>query len=236
MNVQKQSLVYESAVPVSKQRHADFCVDMANNYNFSRDINAVPIVVGEFAKIAREYPIVFVNAATGVIPMAMVGLRDNENLFLSPEGSWDGDYVPAFIRRYPFVFSKKADDDSFVLCIDEKCDGINSEGRGQALFKDDGEASEYLEKMLAFTTTFQATERFASRLADLDILRPAEINFQLSDGKKAKTGGLLGGDRDRLSELDPEQLAELQKSGDLELIYTHLFSSSAVEGFSSRLR
>ena len=240
MSVEKQILIYERAIPVSKQRHEKVSVDAKDHFAFAQSINAVPIVIGEFSSIAREYPIIFVSANSKVQPMAMVGLRDNENLFVSSDGSWESHYVPAFIRRYPFIFSKNEGEDKFVLCIDEEFEGFNTEGKGSALFDDEGEASDYLKKMLGFLTTYQrelqATERFSERLSDLDILSPSEISFQLGDGKKAKTRGLLSVDRDKLANLSQESLSELLSSGDLERIFAHILSLGAVDTFGSKLR
>jgi len=63
-------------------------------------------------------------------------MRGNENAYLDADEGWRANYVPAFIRRYPFVFSKSEDGQTFTLCIDEAFAGFNREGRGQALFKD----------------------------------------------------------------------------------------------------
>jgi len=51
---------------------------------------------------ARTYPIVF-SAAAPTVPFAVVGLRENENLFVDATGNWRDDaYIPAYVRRYPF--------------------------------------------------------------------------------------------------------------------------------------
>lgn len=240
MSVEKQLLIYERAVPVSKQSHEKVSVDAKDHYAFAHGLNAVPIVIGEFSHIAREYPIIFVNVNSRIQPMAAVGLRDNENLFLNSDGSWNGHYVPAFIRRYPFVFAKDRNAEKFVLCIDEEFEGINSDGKGNALFDENGDTSDYLANILKFTATYQgetqATAKFCERLNELDILSPSEINFQLGDGRKAKTSGLLSVDREKLAKLPQETVSELLKSGDLERIFAHLLSLGVVDTFGTRLR
>lgn len=240
MSVEKQLLIYERAVPVSKQSHEKVSVDAKDHFAFAESLNAVPIVIGEFSHIAREYPIIFINVNSKIQPMAAVGLRNNENLFVNSDGSWSGHYVPAFIRRYPFVFAKDRSEDRFVLCIDEEFEGVNSDGKGNPLFDSNGDTSDYLSNMLKFTATYQgetqATAKFCERLDELDILSPSEINFELGDGKKAKTSGLLSVDREKLANLPPKVVSELLKSGDLERIYAHLLSLGVIETFGTRLR
>ena len=147
--------------------------------------------------------------------------------------------LPSYVA-IPLCSQKKEDEDSFVLCIDESFEGFNTEGKGSALFDKEGESSAYLKKMLGFSTTYQrevqATEKFSERLSELDIISPSEINFQLGDGEKAKTTGLLSVDRDKLANLSEETLSQLLKSGDLERIFAHLLSLGTVDTFGSKLR
>lgn len=239
MSVEKQMLIYERATPITKLWHENVSVDSVDHFGFAQNINAVPIVTAEFANIAREYPIVFAGKGARIQPMALVGLRDNENLFVTSGGAWDGNYVPAFIRRYPFVFSKQEEDDHFVLCLDESFEGCNTDGKGNNLFDSDGEASDYLSKIFEFSTTYQRevqlTDQFSERLVDLDILSPSEISFQPKGGLKSKTTGLLSVDRAKLEKLPPRFLKQLLKSGDLERVFTHLHSLTAVDTFALRL-
>lgn len=238
--MEKQLLVYQRAVPVSSERHQALSVDTGAGYGFARKLNAVPIVIGEFAKVAREYPIIFVPAGKAVQPMALVGLRTDENLFVGDDGNWTGSYVPAFLRRYPFVFHHRQDKDNYVLCIDRDYAGVNEAGQGQALFGADGGASSYLKAMLDFTTTYQkeaqATQLFSARVQALGILEEARITFKVADGSDAATRGMQAVDRAALNDLDGDALKQLLQSGDLELLYAHLFSLANTEGLGDRLR
>lgn len=58
--------------------------------------------------------------------------------------------MPAFLRRYPFVFSSNDDASTFTLCIDEEFDGLNQDGRGERLFDSEGERTQYLQNVLGF--------------------------------------------------------------------------------------
>lgn len=223
----KQNLFYKSAVPVAMSRHRDLSIDAGEGMEFAADVNAVPIVVSEFESIHREYPIVFVPVGESVQPLACVGLRDDENLFVSDSGKWLGTYIPAFVRRYPFVFSKIGEEDKYALCIDESFEGCNRDGKGKALFIGD-EGSDYLKEMFDFTKHYQEsaarTQNFCRKLGELQLLDRVQVSFQLPSGDRAALNGMLTVDREKLKSLSDELLGELLRSGGLEMIYAHLHS------------
>ncbi len=122
-----QLLIYERAVPVSSARHGQWSVEVGGDYTFSKSVNSVPLMAVEFPMAAMEYPIVFAGSQDAVMPAVIVGLRGQENLFLTPEHGWKASYIPAFVRRYPFVFSSNEDNSQFTLCIDEAFHGFNQD-------------------------------------------------------------------------------------------------------------
>src|SRR5436190_508275 len=128
-----QLLIYETAVPVSAARHRDASVEVGADYAFASNVNSVPLMAVEFPHAAPEYPVVFAGAGEEVMPAVILGMRGNENLYLA-HGKWSAKYIPAFVRRYPFVFSTLDEGKSFVLCVDEAFAGFNRQGRGQRLF------------------------------------------------------------------------------------------------------
>jgi hypothetical protein len=48
----------------------------------------------------------------------LLGLREAKTCSSTPTGKWDARYVPAFVRRYPFVPAKGPQGD-LLVCIDE---------------------------------------------------------------------------------------------------------------------
>src|SRR5262249_24045488 len=133
-----QLLIYESVIPLSARRHGDGAVESGSTYGFTRKTNSVPLMAVEFPLAAPEYPIVFAGTKENCMPAAILGVRDSQNLFLSRDAKWEARYIPAFVRRYPFVFSRSEDKQRLVLCIDESYSGFNREGRGERLFGEDG--------------------------------------------------------------------------------------------------
>lgn len=223
-----QALIYKKPVPVSKQRHATWSVVEGKDYSFSSGLNAVPLVTEEFVAAGREYPVVFVKNGDQYTVSALLGLRNDENLFVDKDGKWLGTYVPAFLRRYPFVFSHSPGSDSYTFCIDEEASGAGDLADGEPLFTKKGQETDYFNKMLSFTKRFQKavqdTEAFCARLGKLDLIADSEVSFKLPSGEKAKTKGFGAVDRDRLSQLEATDVGQLFADGDLESIYLHLAS------------
>ena len=222
-----QALFYERVTPVSTQRHGNWCVEAGSKYEFARQVNSVPLATVEIPHAAREYTIVFAGTDE-VQPIVLLGVGAQENLYVTEDGGWDAEYIPAFVRRYPFVFSKNTEEDKFTLCIDESWDGCNQEGRGKPLFDDKGERSPYMQEMIGFVTEyqrqFQRTQQFCQKLKELELLETNQMNFTLPGGEKQSLGGFMIVSRDKLNALPAETLSELAQSGALELTYTHLQS------------
>jgi hypothetical protein len=185
-------------------------------------------MAAEFANAALEYAIVFGGPGDMVMPAAVLGLRPDENLYVAKEGGWQAKYIPAFVRRYPFVFSSADEGRMFTLCIDEAYPGINQNGRGERLFGDEGKPTLYLNNVLKFLQQyqleFQRTQGFCKRLRDLNLLEPMQARMNLGSGERMALQGFSVVDRARLKTLPANVLAELVLSDELESIYTHLVS------------
>ncbi|MGE0419676.1 MAG: SapC family protein [Acetobacteraceae bacterium] len=234
-----QLLIYKTAVPVSRARHSDCFIEVGNNYAFSGEINSVPLMAVEFPQAANEYAIVFAGPEGGdLTPAVLLGVRGNENLFLSgPSGEWSAKYVPAFLRRYPFVFSQN--DDRFLLCVDEEYGGLNREGRGQPLFDAEGKPSPYVDNILKFLqeyqTQFLRTQAFCKKIKELDLLEPMQAQVTTEAGGRVALGGFQAVSRTKLKALPGDKLAELAATDELELLYLHLQSMRNFDGLRERL-
>lgn len=223
-----QLLIYETAIPVSSGRHAKCSVEGDNTYAFARNVNSVPLTAVEFPQAMAEYAIVFAGSEEAITPVVILGARQNENLYLTPDNAWQAKYIPAFIRRYPFVFSTSKDGKTFNLCVDEAFPGVNFQGRGKALFTDEGKPSDYTDGVLKFLQEYRAqfvrTQTFCKKLRELGLFEPMQAEFTLGSGEKMALRGFNVVSRAKLKALTGEQLADLAKTDELELIYLHLQS------------
>lgn len=232
-----QLMFYENVTPVSPQRHGDWYVEGGLSYEFARNVNAVPLVAAEIPHAAREYTVVFADAGDAVVPVAILGIKDNKNVYVTDEGGWDAKYIPAFVRRYPFVFSKS--EDTYTLCIDESWIGCNQEGRGERLIDEQGERTPFLEKLMGFLQDYQRnaqrTTVYCNKLKELDLLEHKAANFTLPSGEKVSLKGFLAVNRDKLNALPAETLCELAQNGELEVTYAHLLSMNNLALMSEKV-
>ena len=235
----KQLMIYERAVPVSVEAHKGWSVKADNDFGFARDVNSVPVLAAEFAAAAMEYTIIFAGEGDVVFPSVILGMKEGSNAHVNEDGSWDGRYVPAFFRRYPFVFAASDDQQTFTLCIDEEYEGLNKKGKGERLFDAEGNRTQYLENVLAFSTEYQAqfnrTQAFAKRLNELGLLEPAQAQFSLAGGERTQLTGFKTINRDKLRNLPEETLAQMAKTDELELCYLHLQSLNNLTPMTQRI-
>jgi hypothetical protein len=232
-----QLLFYEQAVPVSAEQHRNWAVKPNVDYSFARQVNSVPATAVEFPRAALEYVMVFAGDDQHLMPAAILGIQDKQNNYIEKSGKWLGRYVPAFVRRYPFVFSS-ADDKNFTLCVDGSFSGWSKEGKGRRLFDDKGERTEFLEGILKFLQQYQVefrrTRAFCQKLKSLDLLAPVHAQFTTPDGQRRSLSGFMAVNREKLKKLPAGKLAKLASTGELELIYLHLQSLNHFEGLISQ--
>lgn len=235
----KQLLIYETAVPLNAGRHLQTSLEKVANFAFSAGVNAAPLMAVELPSAATEYAIVFTMNEQDVIPVAVLGIRGDQNLYLSADSQWQARYIPAFFRRYPFVFASSEDGKTLTLCIDETHPGVNQEGRGERLFKDDGKPSEFTDQVLKFLqeyqTQFERTRMFGRRLKELDLLEPMQAEVTTPSGEKMKLTGFHTVSREKLKALSGDVVTSLIKSDILELIYLHLYSIRNFASVNDRL-
>jgi hypothetical protein len=220
-------LFYRQIIALDKDKHRELRVGEIRKYDFTRQTNSVPLAVVEFFEAAREYPIAFAQTETGEkVPVAVLGLRDSENLFVDRNGKWDARYIPAFVRRYPFVPTESGGD-QLLVCIDEGHPAVGA-ADGQRLFASDGSPTPFLDKAIAFLRDFQSeslrTNDFVKRLAELDLFTEVAARAELRNGGAFQLGGLFVISEAKYRALDREVVDELFRKGWLALIDAHLLS------------
>jgi hypothetical protein len=220
-------LFYQSISPLSHQDHANHALKERILHPFAHVANAVPLTVDEFALAQRHYPIVFAPGADGGAPLALLGLQEGENLFCDATGQWRKDvYVPAYIRRYPFMLARLSQDaKELSLCFDDMSGMVESNTTGN-LF-DGTDPSDTTKAVLNFCEQFemavQRTRAFLGEMAELDLLMDAEATIQEGDTPMMFRGFRMI-DEKKVQELRGDQARKMVKSGAMGLIYAHFFS------------
>lgn len=223
--------MYSKPEPLNPEQHGDLgMVSSDAPFAFAFAANAVPVQVTEFGPASLSYPVIF--AGSDRTPLAVMSVRPNENLFVT-EGRFDPEaYIPAFIRRYPFVVASNPGDDRVIVCIDVDAHFL-SKGGGDVKLFENGEPTDYTKNAIAFCENFeterQRTDHFVQLLKDLDLLAERKQTIQPNNedgtpGEVIEVADYFAVSEEKLRELPPEKLAELRDTGALPQIYAHLNS------------
>ena len=234
-------LFYNDLLPVNSKEHGDWKVSSFENASFLAEAHAIPLTVDEFVDAQRNYPIVF-TAGENPLPIALFGLNEGVNTFVGDDGKLVADvYVPAYIRRYPFILAKlQQGSDEMSLCFDPSAGVVAKQKDGQDLFDAEGQPSEYTKGVLEFCQKFeesgQRTRAFLEELKKLDILMDGEIAITRSDNpdKPFVYRGFRMVDEKKLREIPTETMEELHKNGMIMLIHAHLFSMNLMRRLFER--
>ena len=205
---------------------------------FVRDLNAIPISFSEFAKVARDYPIVFTSGDSGAsfAPVAVLGMTGGENLFVAKSAWADRVYVPAYARRYPFCMARVMKDaveqPDRLICVEKAYSGED----GEAMFDAKGEPLPKwveIERLLSeYETDLERSREMCSILSDYGLFESFNMQATPTKGAPLQLTGMYRVDETKIEHLNTSQLKNLVKKGVLGRIYAHLLS---LENFNDLL-
>jgi len=232
-------MLYNDLVPLSSQEHANWRVRPLQSLNLIANVHAVPITVDEFPVAQRSFPIVF-SSGPDSVPLALMGLNEGVNVFVKPDGSFpENTYVPAFIRRYPFLLARlQENSDDLSLCFDPSSGMLGDFEDGVRLF-DGAEPEQPVKDMLGFCEQFehaaQRTSAFMKDLLETDLLEDAEFTIQHPSSEQPYVyRGFRMVNEQKLRDLRGDQLRKMSQNGMLPLLYAHLFSMSLTSDIFAR--
>lgn len=229
---------YEKPVLLDREKHRRRKVRASSSFAFARKANSLYVAGVEFNEACKEYAIVFTRSGAGKpVPVVMLGLRARENLFVNDRDEWTGRYIPAFVRRYPFVLAELPGQ-SLGVCIDEAYAGLGDQ-EGEALFDAKGQDTPFLRNALDFLSQYQReyrrTEGFCQKLEQLGLLMEMNARADLLDGRSFTVGSVLVVDEKKLMALPDAAALSLYRSGELHLISMHLVSLSNMQGLVDKM-
>lgn len=227
--------LYKKPEPLNAQAHKGKGVKFAEKpFEFLKDVHFVPITLGEFGACGARFPIIFLGENR--LPVAVMGLREGDNLFVDPEtGQFDRySYLPAYVRRYPFVAASHTNEqDRFTVCIDTGSP-LFSDKPDQPFFNEDDQPSDFTQRAIELVRRYEAdtntTRQFADRLKELDLFEQQQTNFTRRDstgqaqGDPQPVASYWGVSSEKLKALDASILAELRDNAYLGGIYAHMLS------------
>ncbi|MGB0906338.1 MAG: SapC family protein [Maricaulaceae bacterium] len=226
-----QVMFYKNPQPLNKDKHTKFGVTPVQKpFEFMAKNHFMPITAPEFGSAAASMPIIFAGDERS--PLAVMGIRTNENLFVE-DGQFTQDfYMPAFARRYPFVLAGDKANDRFVVCVDEEAECVTNK-KPQQMFFSGEDTSDFTKEAFQFLQNFerdrQATDIMIKRFKELDLFEQKEMHFQgqNADGSPAerqKIADYFAVTEDRLKTLDAKTAKEFIENGYMAVAHAHMIS------------
>lgn len=225
--------MFKSLAPVNKERHAGKKIKQIEGFGFASEFHIASLMVHEFVRAAGIYPVVFLEDKENdrFRPVALLGLEAGENLFIDDDGKWQGSYVPAIIRRYPFALASAGEEGQFTVCIDEDAE-IVTDDDGVPLFDENGEPAEALENVKRYLGELQQMDMLTNAccefLAEHNMFTP--LNMRVRQAEQVRNiAGCYVVNEERLNNLSDELFLEMRTRRYLPAIYAHLCSLSQIE-------
>ncbi|EXJ15989.1 SapC family protein [Imhoffiella purpurea] len=215
-----------SIIPVSREVHADKHWRRFESYAFARRMMAVPLVASEIPNASTSMPLAFMRQDERYLPVALMGLEQDSNLFVSPDGRWLARYLPLALRAYPFSLALTKEGEQ-ILCVDESSGLVGEGAGGEPFFTPQGSPSEGLTEIMVMLRQTEA-HRVASAaacalLAGQSLFRPWPISVK-GDAGERQLEGLYQIDESLLNELPDDAFLSLRQAGALSMAYFQLLS------------
>ncbi len=220
--------LYDRPELLNPAKHGDLGVNpMEHPFGFVAKVRALPLTLSEVAGAARDYPVVFMSLEEPA-PLAIVGLVDDDNLFVDDTGQWDrATYIPGYVRRYPFSIARETGGERAAVVIDAAFPGLVKGGE-MKLFEGT-EASDYTKEAIDFTRRYEEdrlmTQRFLEDLKKYDLLTGQTAQYTPTTGGESRPfAQYIGVEEQRLRDLPGDRFLELRNSNLLPILYAHLLS------------
>ena len=231
-------LFYARPEPLDAERHRNLGLRENFGLGFAAQVNAVPVNMIEMPQICHSYPIAF-SPDENATPVALLGLRDQENLFIGADGQWTPNtYIPAYIRRYPFIFSEIPDSDQLTLCVDMNDAAVDA--AAEQKFFADGKPTLLAQNALEFCKSYHAaaqqTLAFSQALSKSGLLVDRQAEIQLGNGQRINFSGFRIVDEQKLADLPEKEFLAWRKNGWLPFLYAHLFSGAQWQRLTAIVR
>lgn len=223
-------MFFRAPLALDPKRHANAGLKAISDLSFAKQTNSIAINAVEFFEAAKHYPIVFTGTDVPM-PGIIVGL-EQQNYFVDAKGRWkDGTYVPAYVRKYPFLFLDMPEKQQLMLCVDEGAPQFAEKGARDAHPLFEGEkpsalCSNALEFCKVYHQHYLHTQALGLDLKRANVLEQMQSNTKLDTGREIQLSGFWVVDEKKLAELPDATILDFHKRGVLPLLYAALLSGS----------
>lgn len=234
-------LFYNDLMPLNSRDHATWNTKSLDSAVWLSKHHAIPLTVEEFAQAQRDFPIVF-SSGDNPLPLALMGLNEGVNTFIDGDGKiTDPIYLPAYIRRYPYMLAKLTPDtEDLSLCFDPTSGAVGEFEEGEKLFDSEGATTDATKRILQFCEQFESagrrTKNFVDELKKHDLLMDGEIAISETEGQENPFiyRGFQIINQEKLQDVRGDVLREWNKNGIIGLIYAHLMSLELMRAIFAR--
>ncbi len=234
--------------PLNRQKHVHLGLYPLTDFFFAAHCSWVVLNVVEVSYALPWYPLAFTPLQPADSPIesvkhfelvAILGLSEAHNLFVTQSGTWAAPYVPAAYRAYPFGWLNRSDG-GLLVAFDECCQQLENPTSNEAirLFDDEEQPTQQGGRLFAFLQECAEnrllTRRLCLSLFEAGLFEPWPLTQD--DALESSTGAkrLLRINEQRLRDLSGAQLKELAQNGALTLAYAQLFSQARVKDLYQR--
>ncbi|MGE0682350.1 MAG: SapC family protein [Candidatus Binatia bacterium] len=219
-------LFHRNVVALDATLHSKLRLDRNAGYGFAAAAHVVPLGLEEVEVAALYYPILLTGGESP-IPVALVGVREGQNLFVDRSGAWmPGQYVPAYLRAFPFLFVEDIEKGVRYVAIEAEAACLSTE-RGQPMF-DNGQPTPTLVEAISLSESLRNSLRQAAEwgkaLEGVDMLDEREATIDFIGGEKARIGGFRTVDPKKFQALPNDTFLTWRHRGWLAPVYAHLLS------------
>lgn len=230
-NTIKRNTMYKNLVVLDKENHQNFKISPMSNLFFAKELITTPVLTSEIGHIGKDFPVVFISGEqSSLVALNSLG---SSNLAINAEGKYIVNYVPAFIRRYPFSLGINKDDTNQQLVLIDSESELVSQSKGKQLFNKDGNNSETLDNAITFLQNYEneriQTQNLVNLIVKSGILEEREITVGEGEEKKILVNGFSVVSREKLNALEDSVLADWVRKGIISFIDMHLNSLNHIQ-------
>lgn len=206
-----------NSVRLDNVAHANLRIIRGHSAAYGDAINQVALFLPEYEEAQRDYPILFLRQADGTLQaVAILGLDRDENLFLEGDGRWGAGYVPAMVRRGPFLIGFAQDEPVINVDLDHPR-VASADGAGDPVFLPQGGQAPALERALdalrAIHVGHDAAGHASALLDELGLVEPVSLDVQVSERHSYSFNDYLAITHEKIASLDGAALAKLNHAG-----------------------
>jgi hypothetical protein len=210
---------------LNKKEHQSLKYTPVTDFSFAKSLTIIPITYSEVKHLCCLYPVVITEIDGNDTLAIITGLKDH-NIAIDENGKFRGKYIPAYLRKYPFILVNDTENEKLLLGLKDDADCFDND-EGEALYDAQGNVMPLVENIMSllknFESEIQITKNILTKFKEQHLLEPSQIKVNLDDTEHT-IGGFSVIDKELFLTLEDQFLADAVKNGWTEFIELHRLS------------